>query len=75
MDVVNLISNLTLWGVVKVFVLVGMGVYVAFAAVVVRQVRLMMDSVQVGLEGALSAFAWLHLLASLGLFALMAVVL
>lgn len=66
MDLNNLLAISTVWGILKIFVLVGLGVYVVFAIVLVRQVRLMMDTVHLGLEGLLVIFSWMHLFLALG---------
>lgn len=70
MDLQTLFSGPLIWFVAKIFVLIGLGVYVAFAIIVVRQVQLMMDTAHLGLERVLTLIAWLHLLAAIGLFAL-----
>ena len=56
------------WGVVKLFVLVGLGVYVVFAGVVVRQVKLMTDTLEVGFEMPIRLFSLILLVVSIAMF-------
>lgn len=67
--------NITPWFLVKVLVLVGTLVYVAFGAVVVRQVNLMAKALNVELETIIRLVAWIHLCAAIGLFFLALIVL
>lgn len=57
---------LDVWFIVKIFFLVGILVYVVFAAVVVRQVHLMTETLEVGFETPIRILAWLHLGVALG---------
>lgn len=70
MDPNSLLATLSIWTLVKVFFLVGLAVYVGFAAVMVRQVGLMRDTVRLGLEGPIALVAWTHLFFAIGLFSL-----
>ena len=56
------------WGVVTLFVLVGLGVYVVFAGVVVRQVKLMTDTLEVGFEMPIRLFSLILLVVSIAMF-------
>jgi hypothetical protein len=61
---------LNVWIFVKIFFLVGLGVYIGFATVVLRQVQLMKDTVHLGLEGLITAVAWIHFIFSIVIFIL-----
>ena len=54
--------NITLLEVVKWFLVVGLVVYSAFAAVIVRQVGVMSEAVEDEFNGVIKTFAWAHLL-------------
>ncbi len=55
--------------VLKIFFIIGLLVYLIFALVVVRQVRIMNETLDVGLEGVLSLLSYLHLLFAIGVLA------
>lgn len=47
---------------VETFAIIGLVLYLIFAIVVLRQVKLMTDTLEVGFEGPILAAAWLHLI-------------
>lgn len=53
--------NSSLWFVGKLFFLFGIGIYVVFAIIVVRQVYLMTSTVIVGFETPIRMLVWVHL--------------
>ena len=57
-----MILTLTIWPVIKIFVLIFLAIYIVFAFVVMRQVQLMTATLAVGFEGQLKFLAFLHLL-------------
>ena len=69
------LSGITAWGVVKWFVVVGLLMYAFFAVVVLRQVAVMMESVEAEANGWVKLVAWLHLLGAMALVVLSVVVL
>jgi hypothetical protein len=74
----NLIRGLTmasLWGVVKVMFLVGLGIYLVFALVMIRQVQLMANTLNGTLNLPLKLVAWVHLGIAIGVFLMGLVVL
>jgi len=54
--------GVSVWPIIKIFVVFALGLYIAFALVVVRQVQLMTDTLEVGFEGPLRFLAIMHLL-------------
>ena len=64
------IFKIDIWAVAKVFVLMAMAIYVFFAFVVVRQVKLMTRVVSGILSGFLNLIAWLFFLFSISVFIL-----
>lgn len=69
-QIINSILNLDVWAIAKLFVLVGLGVYIVFAFVVVRQVKLMTQVVSGILSGFLNFLAWFFFLFSIAVFVL-----
>jgi hypothetical protein len=65
MQVVN--SLPTIWGIVKIFFVVGLAVYLIFALVIVQQVRIMSDTVKLSFELPIKILSIIHLLFALGL--------
>lgn len=59
----------SIWFVLKIFFIVGLLVYLIFALVVVRQVRIMNETLDVGFEGVLSLLSYLHLFFAIGVLA------
>ena len=60
--------NFPTWGVAKAFVLFGMAIYVIFGFVIVRQVKLMTDTLQLGFEGIARILSYVHLLFTIAVF-------
>jgi hypothetical protein len=52
----------------KLLFVLGLGIYTIFAAVVIRQVYIMTNSLEVGFEDTIRLFAWIHFGISLVLF-------
>lgn len=52
----------------KIFALIGLAIYIVFALVVVRQVTLMTDTIEVGLELFIKLIAWAHLIFAVFVF-------
>lgn len=69
------IVNLSIWFVVKIMFLVGLAVYVIFSFVIIRQTKLMTDTLEVGFEIPIRLIAWGHLLFALGVFVLALIIL
>lgn len=65
-----MILGIDIWFIAKLFVLVGLGVYLAFSAVVVRQVMLMTETLEVGFEQAVKFFSFVHFFAAILVFIL-----
>lgn len=67
-NLINSILHFNVWGVAKLFVLVGLAVYAVFAFVVVRQVKLMTEVVSGILTGSLRFVSWILFLFSVFIF-------
>ncbi len=51
----------TFTGFLKLFIIIGVGVYVIFAVIVVKQVKIMNTTLKVGLEGPIKVSSYLLL--------------
>jgi len=60
--------NFPTWGIAKGFVLFGIAMYVVFGFVVVRQVKLMTDTLQLGYEAIAKVLSYLHLMFTIAVF-------
>jgi len=67
-QILKAILALSIWQVVKVGALLGIFLYLIFALIVIRQVNLMLNSLEVELEGLIKLVAWIHLLLVAGVF-------
>lgn len=67
-NLINTILNINIWGMAKLFVLIGLAVYVLFAFIVVRQVKLMTEVVSGILTSFLRLIAWLFFLFSVAVW-------
>ena len=74
-NLIDLISKFTLFGVVKWMFVVGLVMYTVFAVVIVKQVGVMMEAVEDDVNGIISLFAWAHLLLAAALIVLAVAVL
>lgn len=57
-----MILSLSIWPIIKIFVIILLAIYIIFSFVVIRQVQLMTDTLEVGFETQLKFFAFLHFL-------------
>lgn len=57
-----MILSLSIWPLIKIFVIILLAIYIVFAFVIVRQVQLMTDTLVIGFEKQLKFLAFLHFL-------------
>ena len=74
-NLIDLISNITLFGVIKGFFVVGLVMYVAFGIVIVKQVEVMTEAIEDEFNGVIFILSWAHLLLAVVLLILAIVVL
>ncbi len=67
--------GISIWAIAKVFVALALVLYVIFGLVVVRQVQLMIDTLEVGFETFVRMLAIGHLIFSIVVFALALIIL
>lgn len=64
-----------IWGIIKVLILVFLLIYVVFAFVVVKQVKLMTVTLEVGFEKQLKLLSFIHLLFAIAVLAFAIIIL
>lgn len=69
------LTNISVWLIAKIFVLIALGLYIVFAGVVVKQVGLMIKTIEVGFEAPIKMVAWGHLFFAVGIFVLAIIIL
>jgi len=62
--------GIAVWLLIKLMVLLGFGIYIIFAGVILRQEQLMSKTIEEDSEKILSILTWLHFAASILIFAL-----
>ncbi len=62
---IDLILNISIWSVAKVFIIIALIIYLIFAIVVIRQVNSMTKVVSGQLNIPLRILSWVHLLFTL----------
>jgi hypothetical protein len=62
------IIGIDFWLIIKIAALVLLGMYLVFAWVIVRQVRLMTDTLQLGFEGPTKLLAYIHMIFAIFVF-------
>ena len=67
-NLINTILHFDIWGIGKVIVLIGLGVYAVFAFVVVRQVTIMTQVVTGMMTWLLRIVSWLFFLFAIFVF-------
>lgn len=60
--------TITTWFLVKIASLILLGMYLVFALVVVRQIKLMTDTLQLGYEGFVRMLGYIHLIFAILVF-------
>jgi len=69
-NLINTILTFNIWGLGKIFILIGLAVYIVFAFIVVRQVKLMTEVVFGILTNLLRLVSWTFFLFSISVFIL-----
>lgn len=67
-QLLDFLINFNFWSLGKIFVLIGLLVYVIFAFVMVRQVKLMTEVVNGLMTQTLRLISWVFFLFSVGVF-------
>lgn len=62
MDTLLNFTNINIWSIVKILSIVLLGMYLVFALVVVRQVKMMTKTLQIGFEAPAKMLSYIHLI-------------
>ena len=62
------VINLSILGIAKIFALIALAIYIVFGLVVVKQVNLMVETLEVGFEAIIKLIAWAHLIFAVFVF-------
>ncbi|HET7098614.1 MAG TPA: DUF5657 family protein [Patescibacteria group bacterium] len=57
-----LLPAIDIWLIIKILSLVLLGMYLVFSLVVLRQVKMMTDTLQLGFEAPIRLLSYMHLL-------------
>lgn len=71
----NLLLGINVWIIVKIFILLGLGLYITFAFIVTREVDLMNRTLNGFFSLPIKIISWLHFLFSILIFLLALIVL
>lgn len=67
MEVIPLLG-ISVWLAVKIFILLFLAIYIVFALVVIRQIKLMLQTLDIGLNLIIRFIGWAHFLFAVGIF-------
>lgn len=71
----TIIVNFKVWWLMKLFFIVGLGLYLAFAFIIIRQVGLMSKTLNGEFAQSIKIISWFHFLLAVGVFFLALIVL
>lgn len=57
--------GVTIWAIIKIFIIILLSLYIIFAFVIIRQVQLMTTTLEVGFESALKFLAFAHFICAI----------
>lgn len=69
------VLGISVWLIAKAFILFALAIYIVFALVVIRQIGLMIKTVEVGFTLPIRLIGWSHLLFTIGIFILALIIL
>lgn len=61
-------GGISIWLIIKIFVLLFLAIYIVFGLVVVKQISLMEETLDAGFSFPIKAVGWAHLFFSIGVF-------
>lgn len=59
------IIGISIWTIIKIFVIIGTVMFTIFSLVVVRQAKLMTNTLELGFEGIIKILSYIHLASAL----------
>ena len=63
-----MLVTLSVWSILRIFVLIFLGIYIIFSFVVIRQVQLMTQTLEIGFENQLKFLSFMHFLFAVAVF-------
>lgn len=60
--------GISVWLLVKIFILLFLAIYIVFSMVVIRQIKLMLQTLDMGLNLPIRFIGWGHFLFAVGIF-------
>lgn len=63
---IPIVGGITIWFVAKIFVIIALAIYVVFAGVVLKQIKMMTDTIEVGFEAPIIFIGLAHFLFAVG---------
>jgi hypothetical protein len=60
------LETITIWPIVKIFVIIALVIYSVFAGVVLKQIKMMTDTIEVGFEAPIIFIGLAHFLFAVG---------
>jgi hypothetical protein len=60
------LAGFSLWSIIKIFVIIALAIYAAFAGVVLKQIKMMTDTIEVGFETPIVFIGLAHFLFAVG---------
>lgn len=76
MDILQMVGiNISIWSIAKIFIIFAFLIYLVFALVLVKQVRLMGNTLKLKFDKLVMAFATAHLLFAVGVLILALIIL
>ena len=70
-----MISAISIWPIIKIFVIILLVIYIVFSYVIVRQVQLMTDTLVIGFEKQLKFLSFVHFLFAIGVLVFAVIIL
>jgi len=67
--------GISIWSVAKVMVLFALILYIVFAFVIIKQTKIMTETLELGLEKTLRTISFAHMLFAVGTFILALIIL
>jgi flagellar biosynthesis protein FlhB len=66
----KIFGDVSMFDVLKWMLVVGLGMYILFAFVIIKQVEVMTETVEDDSNGVIKIFAWAHLVMAIGVVVL-----
>ena len=69
------VSGFNFWFLIKILFIIALGLYLAFAVIIVRQVKVMFETLKGMLDWPIRLVAWIHLAIAIFIFILAFIIL